>query len=87
MRSERQEGNASPPLPTAEQSYQEAVLSRLTALLDDPVTPFVAPPQVLRILILSYPSKSNNLYMSREIYTFVDAPKFVLGELRGLEKD
>ncbi len=70
-----------------EQSYQKSVLSRLTALLDDPVTPLVAPAQVLRILILSYPSQENNLFMPREIYTFVDEPKWVLGGSRALEKD
>ena len=61
-------------------TYQDAVYGTLNKLLDEPVTPIIAPPKVLRILFLPYKSDSNDLLMYRYAYIMVDEPKWVLGE-------
>ena len=58
--------------------YQTALYNRLKGLLKDPVTPIVAPPQVYRMLFLSYPGDSEELYMPRYVYFFVEKPRCIL---------
>lgn len=66
--------------------YQDALYQRLTALLEEPITPVVSPPQVMRILFLPYKGEDNELFMLRYVYFFVDEPKWILGDyLRGDE--
>lgn len=63
-----------------EGDYRDAMYKRLSGLLTEPVTPVVAPPEVLRILLLSYTGDKNELYMPRYVYTFVSESKWVLEE-------
>lgn len=62
-----------------EASYQNALYEKLTGLLKEPTTPMIAPPQVMRVLILPYKGEDARLYMPRYVYVIVDAPKWVLG--------
>lgn len=58
--------------------YQNALYNRLSGLLQQPTSPFVVPPQVMRVLILPYTGKGNELYMDRYVYLFMDSPKWLL---------
>lgn len=64
----------------SDSAYQEALYKKLAGLLIEPNTPIVAPPQIMRVLFLSYGGDDNELFMPRYIYFFVDEPKWVLGE-------
>lgn len=64
----------------AEAGYKESLYKRFDALLKEPVTPVVAPPQVMRILLLPYKGDNNELYMLRHAYFFVDEPRWILGD-------
>ena len=64
----------------ASDTYQTSLYKRLSGLLDKPVAPVVAPAQVLRILLLGYPGKSNELYMPRYVYIMIEKPTWVLNE-------
>lgn len=69
-----------------EASYQNALFEKLTALLKEPATPMIAPPQIVRVLILPYQGEGSKLFMPRYVYLIIDEPKWVLGNLLGEEK-
>lgn len=80
------------PKPSTEEdahaSYKESLYKRFDNLLKEPVTPVVAPPQVMRVLLLPYKSDGNELYMLRHVYFFVDEPRWLLGDsLVAMEED
>jgi len=72
------------PLPNPEEaahtSYKESLYKRFDGLLKEPSTPMVAPPQVMRVLLLPYKGEGNELFMLRYVYFFVDEPRWVLGD-------
>jgi len=61
-----------------EREYRAALLNRLTGLLKEPETPMVAPPQVMRVLLLPYKGDGGELFMPRYAYFFVDRPSWIL---------
>jgi conjugal transfer pilus assembly protein TraV len=63
-----------------ETTYQNSVYKTLAAMLSEPVTPVVAPPKIMRVLLLPYTSTDNNLFMLRYAYFFADKPKWVIGQ-------
>jgi len=60
--------------------YEEALFKELTGLIDDPRTPMVAPPRVVRVLLLPYRGENNELFMLRYVYFFVDEHRWILGD-------
>ncbi len=69
----------------AEESAEAARLTRLAELLQEPQTPMIAPPRVLRVLILPYKG-SGDLFMARYAYLQVEPANWVLtGVDEGLE--
>jgi conjugal transfer pilus assembly protein TraV len=60
--------------------YQTEVFKKLSGLLRDPVTPVIAPPVVMRVLILPYKGDENELYLNRYVLLLVDQPKWVMGD-------
>ena len=58
--------------------YQNALYNRLKGLLKEPVTPMVAPPEVRRVLFLTYTGDGNELFMPRYVYFFVEKPRWIL---------
>ncbi len=62
--------------------YQDAVYDQLAAIIEEPVTPMVAPAKTVRTLILPYadPKGEGRLYMPRFIYSLLEQPRFVLGD-------
>ena len=65
-------------LPTnGEKAYQEGVYKKLAGLLEEPKTPLIAPPKVMRVLLLPY-KNDRDLYMYRYVYFVVDDFRWVL---------
>lgn len=73
-------GSDLPPVESAHLSYKESLFKKFDSLLQEPTTPVVAPPQVMRVLLLPYKGEANELYMLRYVYFFVDEPKWILGD-------
>jgi conjugal transfer pilus assembly protein TraV len=65
-------------VPTSgEKTYQEGVYKKLAGLLEEPKTPLIAPPKVMRVLLLPY-KNDRDLYMYRYAYFVVDDFRWVL---------
>jgi conjugal transfer pilus assembly protein TraV len=62
---------------TGEKAYQEGVYKKLAGLLDEPKTPLIAPPKVMRVLLLPY-KNDRDLYMYRYAYFVVDDFRWVI---------
>lgn len=79
-------GQGAPGKPAkAEGSAEAARLSRLSELLHEPQTPMIAPPRVLRVLILPYKG-NGDLFMARYAYLQVEPANWVItGVDEGLE--
>lgn len=60
-----------------EKAYQEGVYKKLAGLLEEPKTPLIAPPKVMRVLLLPY-KNDRDLYMYRYAYFVVDDFRWVL---------
>ena len=58
--------------------YQEALYHRLASLIEEPSTPIVVPPEVMRVLILSYTGSDNELFSYRYVYFFATQPKWII---------
>lgn len=65
---------------SAEGAYKESLYKRLDTLLQEPKMPVVAPPKVMRILMLPYKGQEGEFYMMRHLYFFVDDAKWVLAD-------
>lgn len=65
---------------TANIYYQDELHKKIAGLLEQPVTPVVAPPTVMRILMLPYKGDENELYMYRYVYLVIDGPHWVMGD-------
>ena len=59
--------------------YQDEVYRKLTDLLRQPVTPLVAPPRVMRVLLLPYKGEGGELFMPRYVYFMADDPRWIMG--------
>ncbi|MGD0235581.1 MAG: TraV family lipoprotein [Syntrophorhabdales bacterium] len=64
---------------TSETAYQEALFKKLSGLLEEPTTPVIAPPKVMRVLLLPYKAEKD-LFMYRYVYFVVDDYSWVLGD-------
>lgn len=61
------------------QRLRDTRYRELAGLIEDPVTPVVQAPRVLRTLIVAY-SAGDTLYLPRYVYYFAEEAKFVLGD-------
>lgn len=68
-----------------EGAYRDALFTKLTQLLRDPKSPVLAPPKIVRIMILPYQNEDNReFYSARYVYTIVDDPKWLFQNLKSL---
>jgi conjugal transfer pilus assembly protein TraV len=65
------------PPTNGKKAYQEGVYKKLVGLLDEPKSPVIAPPKVMRVLLLPY-KNGRDLYMYRYAYFVVDDFRWVL---------
>jgi conjugal transfer pilus assembly protein TraV len=63
-----------------ETMYQASLYKKLTGLLDEPTTPVVAPPKVMRVLLLPYRGGDRELYLYRYVFFVVDDYTWTLGD-------
>lgn len=61
-----------------EAAYQDAQYQKLAELLEQPQTPIMKPPKLMRVLMLSYQGQ-DELYMPRYTYLKVEDAKWVFG--------
>lgn len=59
--------------------YQENLFRELSSLIEEPETPVIAPPNVVRILLLSYTGEDNQFYGWRYVYFMDGSPKWIYG--------
>ncbi len=70
--------------PIATDAQVEAQNSRyrvLAELLEEPETPLLQPPKVLRVLLLPYRGEDNELFMTRYAFLEVERAQWVLTEM------
>lgn len=63
---------------THSEIYQDALFERMAGLLNEPETPMVVPPKVMRVLVLPYEGQDEELYLNRYAYLFTDRPRWIL---------
>lgn len=63
-----------------ENAYQDSLYKKLAGLLDEPTTPVIAPPKVMRVLFLPYKGTEKELFMYRYVFFVVDDYSWVLGD-------
>jgi len=87
IRAQRQFGNATVAAPVTGNleernynQYRSSLFDKFNGLLKEPKTPIVAPPKVMRVLLLPYTGQENEFYMLRYVYFFVDKPRWILGD-------
>ena len=61
-----------------EYSYRDALYKKLSSTIGKPSTPLVVPPEMVRVLILSYTGSNNELFSYRYVYFFATEPKWVI---------
>ena len=84
-RSRRASGDGADLLPvsvTPYEGYQQAVYREVAGLVEQPVTPMLTKPKVVRTLIMPYAGRGTEdvLYMPRYVYTMLEGPRFVMGD-------
>ncbi len=58
--------------------YQEKRLETFKALLEEDRPPIVVPPEVVRVLVMSYTGQENEMFGSRYIYFFASESSWLL---------
>lgn len=59
-------------------NIEEIRLQRLAELLEEPETPMIMPPRIMRVLILPYKGQGDELFMARYAYLQVESAQWVL---------
>jgi conjugal transfer pilus assembly protein TraV len=60
--------------------YEESLYKKLSGLLQEPAMPVIAPPKVMRVLLLPYEGSDKELFMYRFAYSVVDDYSWVLDD-------
>jgi len=56
--------------------YEDSLYKKLTSIIEQPDTPIVIPPDVVRVLIPSYTGTNNELFSTRYVYFFATDPQW-----------
>jgi conjugal transfer pilus assembly protein TraV len=67
--------------------YNEALLRKLQQMLENPKTPVLIPPQVVRVLILPYAGDQNTFYAERYAYIIVENPQWVFYNILNVQEE
>lgn len=84
------EGAGAPALSSNEprNAYRDALFDRFAGLLREPETPVIVPPKTMRVLMLPYRGKSNELFMPRYAYVLIGESSWILAkEAKTTEED
>ncbi len=77
---------ASSKAPSPGEVYRENLYTKMARLIEAPRAPMVAPPDVARVLILSYTGDDNVLFSYRYVYFFLDKPRWILSPVEDVKK-
>jgi len=66
--------------------YNEALMKKLQQMLENPKTPVLIPPQVVRVLILPYAGDQNTFYAERYAYIIVENPQWVFYNILNMQE-
>lgn len=78
-------GQQSAQTQSPEYRYRDALYKKLSSMIGKPSTPLVVPPEVVRVLILSYTGSNNELFSYRYVYFFATEPKWVISTAKEVE--
>jgi conjugal transfer pilus assembly protein TraV len=67
--------------------YNEALIKKLQQMLENPKTPVLAPPQVIRVLILPYAAGRDTFYAERYAYVIVEEPQWVFHNILNVQEE
>jgi len=67
--------------------YNEALMQKLQQMLENPKTPVLIPPQVVRVLILPYAVERDSFYGERYAYIIVEGPQWVFHNILNLQEE
>lgn len=68
-----------------EESYRDLLFERMARLLKEPKTPLLAPPKVVRVMILPYQAEQGKeFYSARYVYVVVEDPYWILQNIVSL---
>ena len=67
--------------------YNEALIKKLQQMLENPKTPVLAPPQVIRVLILPYTADKSTFYAERYAYVIVEEPQWVFHNILNVQEE
>lgn len=73
-----QECLSSLPKPSEEEIYKEQLYREMTSLIEQPRTPMLKQPEVLRVLVLGYTGDENEFFSHRYMYLIVSDPRWIL---------
>lgn len=65
--------------------YRDTLYKKLSSMITKPSTPLVVPPEVVRVLILSYTGSNNELFSYRYVYFFATEPKWIISTAKESE--
>ena len=71
---------------TAIDPVEQTRQRQLAALVNQPDPPLLAPPRIVRLLVLPYTGADNVLYLQRHLYLVVDQPRWLLSGHREGER-
>jgi conjugal transfer pilus assembly protein TraV len=67
--------------------YNEVLIKKLQQMLENPKTPVLAPPQVIRVLILPYAVDKDTFYAERYAYVMVEEPQWVFHNILNVQDE
>ena len=73
-----QECLSSLPKPSDEALYKGALFREMTSIIEQPRTPMLKQPEVLRVLVLGYTGGENEFFSHRYMYMIVSKPRWIL---------
>jgi conjugal transfer pilus assembly protein TraV len=82
---DQEKADAKAETPNLEYKYQDSLYKKLASLIEQPSTPIVVPPDVVRVLILSYTGSDNELFGYRYVYFFATQPEWVISTTKEAE--
>jgi conjugal transfer pilus assembly protein TraV len=66
--------------------YNEALMRKLQQMLENPKTPVLIPPQVVRVLILPYAVERDTFYSGRYVYMIVEDSQWVFHNILNMQE-
>jgi conjugal transfer pilus assembly protein TraV len=76
------DSSAQPVVNHLKYKYEDTLYKKLTSIIEQPETPMVIPPDVVRVLIPSYTGSDNELFSNRYVYFFATEPTWSISTIK-----